>query len=173
MWRVRQADVERTLERIVTLRRVAAAIDPSSRRQLERVIRGLRRDVGVGVPKRRAAGLLGVSVQALERWVDAGMLPVVRRPGSMRELLDSETLIAVAEEVARRREAGEARGVVAASLRELERTGRLPRKLRPNQSARELRGTYLATTPQERLRDVAELSQTAVAMAAHGREAQG
>jgi DNA-binding transcriptional MerR regulator len=168
-----QVDVERTMERIVALRRIASAVvDPSERERLERVIRGLRRDIGVGVPKRRAARLLGVSVQGLERWVERGVLPVVRRPGSTRELLDAEALIVLAEEVDRRRDGGEKRGVLAASLRDLQRTGRLPRKLRPNQTARELRRTFLATTPQERLRDVAELSQTAVVLAARGAAAR-
>ncbi len=166
---MRHGDVERAVERVVALRRVVDAVaDPAARRRLDGVIRDLRRDIGVGVPKRRAARVLGVSVQALERWVESGLLPVVRRPGSTRQLIDAETLIALAGEVARRRSAGEERGVVAASLRELERSGRLPRKLRPNETASELRRSFLATTPQERLRDVAELSRTAVALAASG-----
>jgi DNA-binding transcriptional MerR regulator len=163
--------VEQAVQRVVALRRVAdAVLDPEERRRLERVIRELRREIGVGVPKRRAARLLGVSVQALEPWVKRGLLPAVRRPGSSRELLDAETLVVLAEEVTRRREAGVTRGVVAASLRELKRTGRLPRKLRPNQTARELRREFRETTPQGRLRDVAALSQTAVAIAAAGAE---
>jgi DNA-binding transcriptional MerR regulator len=166
-------DVEQAVQRVVALRRVAnAVLDPAERRRLERVIRELRREIGVGVPKRRAARLLGVSVQALEPWVERGLLPAVRKPGSTRELLDAETLIVLAEEVGRRREAGETRGVVAASLRELERAGRLPRKLRPNQTARELRREFLATTAQGRLRDVAALSESAVALAAARAEAR-
>jgi len=170
---VSHADVEQAVQRVVALRRVAdAVLDPVEHRRLERVSRELRREIGVGVPKRRAARLLGVSVQALEPWVERGLLPAVRKPGSTRELLDAETVIVLAEEVARRREAGEMRGVVAMSLRELERTGRLPRKLRPNQTARELRSEFLASTPQGRLRDAATLSQTALALAAAGAEAR-
>jgi DNA-binding transcriptional MerR regulator len=166
---VSTADVERTMEWIVALRRVAAAVvDPPERRRLERVIFELRRQVGVGVPKRRAARLLGVSVQALERWVERGLLPVVRKPGSTRELIDAEALTVLAEEVARRRATGEQRGVIAWSLRELERTGRLPRKLRPNRKASELRREFLDTSPQERLRDAAELSRVGVVLAASG-----
>jgi DNA-binding transcriptional MerR regulator len=165
--------VERAVQRVVALRRVAhAVLDPEERGRLERVIRELRREIGVGVPKRRAARLLGVSVQALQPWLERGLLPAVRKPDSTRELLDAETVIVLAEEVSRRREAGERRGVVAASLRELERTGRLPRKLRPNQTARELRRVFLATTPQGRLRDAAALSQTAVVLATAGAEAR-
>jgi DNA-binding transcriptional MerR regulator len=166
-------DVEQAVQRVVALRRVThAVLDPEERRRLERVIHELRQEIGIGVPKRRAARLLGVSVQALQPWIERGLLPAVRKPGSTRELLDAETLIVLAEEVTRRREAGESRGVVAGSLRELERTSRLPRKLRPNQTARELRREFLATTPQGRLRDVAALSQTAVALAAAGAEAR-
>jgi DNA-binding transcriptional MerR regulator len=158
------------IAQIVALRRVEAAVrDPIERQRLDRVIRALRREVGSGVPKRRAARLLGVSVQALDRWVERGLIPVVRKPGSTRELLDAETVILLAEEVSRRRDSGEQRGVLAASLRELERTGRLPRRLRPNATPRELRRTFLETTPGERLRDAAELSRTAAALAAAGR----
>jgi DNA-binding transcriptional MerR regulator len=158
------------IAQIVALRRVEAAVrDPVERQRLDRVIRALRREVGSGVPKRRAARLLGVSVQALDRWVERGLIPVVRKPGSTRELLDAETVILLAEEVSRRRDSGEQRGVLAASLRELERTGRLPRRLRPNATPRELRRTFLETTPGERLRDAAELSRTAAALAAAGR----
>jgi hypothetical protein len=65
--------VEQAVQRVVALRRVAdAVLDPEERRRLERVIRELRREIGVGVPKRRAARLLGVSVQALEPWVAGG-----------------------------------------------------------------------------------------------------
>src|SRR6266536_1328283 len=114
-------DVERAVRRIVALRRVSEAVlDPDERRRLERVIRDLRRELGIGVPKRPAARLLGVSVQGLEPWIERGVLPTVRKPGSTRELLDAEAFVVLAEEVIRRREAGESRGVVASSLRELE-----------------------------------------------------
>ena len=129
------------------------------------MIRELRAGVGVGVPKRRAATLLGVSVQVLERWVRSGAFPVVRKPGSSRELVDAEALLVVAEEVGRLRELGVERGALAQALRTLRAEGRLPRKLRPNQSAAELRHEYLHTTPAERLRAAAELSELAAALA--------
>src|SRR5258707_4347835 len=119
---------ESALRSIVALRRVIPAVATTAERQrLEGVIRDLRHDVGVGVRKRQAARLLGVGVQALERWIGRGRLPVVRRPGSSRELIDADALIVLAEEVARRREAGERRGVLASSLDEIERSGRMPR----------------------------------------------
>ncbi len=151
---------------VVELRRVRRmVIDPDGRRRLGSVIRELRTSVGVGVPKRRAATLLGVSVQALERWVRSGALPVMRKPGSSRELIDAEALLVVAEEVARLREQSSERGALAAALRTLRAEDRLPRKLRPNQSAAELRHEYLHTTPDERLRVAAELSELASALA--------
>jgi DNA-binding transcriptional MerR regulator len=109
--------------------------------------------------------LLGVSVQALERWVRNGALPVVRKPGSSRELIDAEALILVAEEVGGLREQGVERGALAEALRRLNAEERLPRKLRPNQSAAELRHEYLRTTPAERLGAAAELSELASALA--------
>jgi DNA-binding transcriptional MerR regulator len=157
---------DQALTHAVELRRVRRLVgDPDGRRRLGRVIRELRTSVGVGVPKRRAAAMLGVSVQALERWVRSGTLPVVRRPGSSRELIDAEALLLVAEEVGRLREEGVERGVLAEALRRLTAEGHLPRKLRPNQSAAELRHEYLHTTPAERLRAAAELSELAGALA--------
>src|SRR2546425_7569188 len=158
------------VEHVVALRRVATAVsDPAERRRLERVIRDLRRRIGIGVPKRRAAAVLGVTVQALERWIHRGLLPVARKPGSSRELVDTDALLALAGEVAELREAGRTRGLLAAAFRELEHSGHLPRKLRPNESARELRAAYLRTTPGQRLRDVADLSRTVDVLAAAGR----
>jgi excisionase family DNA binding protein len=154
------------LENIVELRRVRRSISGrEAKRSLGAVIGRLRRDVGVGVPKRRAAALLGVSVQALERWVRNGSLPVVRVPGSSRELIDAEALLVLAEEVTRLREQGQRRSIVATALRDLKAEGRLPRKLRPNQSALELRHEYLHTTPDERLRTGVALSELAARLA--------
>ena len=47
--------------------------------------------------------------------------------------------------------------------------GRMPRKLRPNQTARELRYEYLHATPAERLRSGIELSHLGLALAAQAR----
>ena len=161
--------IARAITHVVALRRVAAVVDdPVERQRIARVIRELRQAVGVGVPKRRAADVLGVSVQALERWIAAGKLPTVRRPGSSRALVDAESLLLLAEETARQRESGLKRGVLAAALRRLEEADRLPRKLRPNVSAAELREAYRRTTPAERLRTAAERSYAAGVLAAHG-----
>ncbi len=158
-----------TVEQIVALRRVLSAVDdPVERRRLARVIRQLRPQLGVAVPKHRAAASLGVSPQALEHWVREGAIPVTRKPGSSRELIDSEALLAIADEAERLRENGQAR-TLAKAVQNLAKAGRMPRKLRPNQSARELRHEYLQTTPAERLRAGIELSQTGSALAADAR----
>jgi len=77
------------------------------------------------------------------------------RPQSRAE--PGRALIDLAEEVTRLRESGWTRGVVAAAFERLARAGRPRPKLRPIQSARELRDHCLSTTPRDRLREVAEL----------------
>jgi SRSO17 transposase len=158
--------VKQAVEHVVALRCVAPSVaSPRESQRLRRVERELRREIGVGVPKTRAAAVLGVSVTALDKWIARGLLPVVRRPGSSREEIDADALLDLAEEVTRLREAGRMRGVLAAAFRRLAESGRPRPKLRPNQSARELREHYLATTPRDRLREVAELSRVLTGLA--------
>jgi DNA-binding transcriptional MerR regulator len=158
---------------IVALRRVRTAVFSSAERQrLSRVIRQLRRRLGVGVPKQQAAAALGVSVQALDRWTAAGKIPTVRRPGSSRELIDTEALLALVAEVQRLREDGVDRRALAQAIATLSESGTLRRRLRPNQSARELRHEYLHSTPAGRLRQGIELSQISASLAANYRERQ-
>ena len=145
---------------VVALRHVAATVGRTRERQLlKRVERDLRREIGVGVPKRRAAAVLGVSVTALDKWIARDKLPVVRRPGSSREQIDADALLDLAAEVTRLRERGETRRVLATAFERLAKEGKPRPKLRPNQSARELRQHYLETTPAGRLKEVAELSR--------------
>lgn len=150
----------------------AALTDERSRLRLRQAERLLREEMGGCVPKSVAASLLGVSTTALAKWVEAGRLPVVRRPGG-REEIDAEALLDVAEEVARLREAGSERGVVATALGRLGERGLPRRRLRPNRPARELRAEYLATTSLDRLAEAAELSEFATTLAALGAEARG
>lgn len=158
-----------TVSQIVALRRVREAVEaPQERRRLASVIRQLRRQLGVGVPKRQAASALGVAVQALDRWVAAGKIPVVRRAGSSRELIDTEALLALAVEAGRLREQGELR-VLARAIASLEECERLPRRLRPNPGAQELRHEFLHSTPAGRLQQAVELSQIGAALAANAR----
>lgn len=140
--------------------------DDRNRRRLEKLERELRGEIGVGVPKRRAAALLGVTVPALERWIERGRLPVARRPGSSREEIDADALVELAVEVNRMRENGQTRGVLAVAFGRLAERGLPLPKLRPNESAYELRRNYLRTTPLDRLREVAELSRALTGIAA-------
>jgi hypothetical protein len=127
----------------------------------------VRAELGGAVPKSVAARILGVSTTGLERWIDAGKLPVLRRPGG-REEVAAEALLDVAEEVVRLREEGMSRGLLANALRRLEQRGLPRRRLRPNEPARELRAAYERSTPTERLRETVELSFAATTLAAYG-----
>lgn len=157
------------VDQIVALRRVRAVVDAAGeRRRLARVIRALRRQFGAGVPKQQAAAVLGVSVQALDRWIAAGRIPTVRRPGSSRLLVDADALLALAAEVELRRERGERR-VLAQAIAALVPTGELRPRLRPNPPARELRHECAHSTAEERLRQAVELSRVGAMLAASPR----
>jgi hypothetical protein len=161
--------VERAVEIATAIRLAAAAVeDRQAAGRLGRAERLVLRDVGPSVPKRRAAALLGISVTALQRWIATGRLPVVRRPGG-REEVDAAALLDLLEEVRRLREdEGMTRGAVARAFRTLAVRGLPRRKLRPNESPQALRGSYLLSTPGERLREAAELSYAATALLRHG-----
>jgi predicted transcriptional regulator len=166
----RAATIEQAVARAVALRRVAAAVsDPVEARRLARVQRELRREIGFSVPKTRAAALLGVSVAALDRWIAAGRLPTVRRPGAAREEIDADAVVELALEVERLREQGVQRGVLAAAFERLAAEGKPKRRPRPNMSARELRADFLSSTPLERLRTGAALSEVATLLAGRAR----
>lgn len=158
------------VQQIVDLRRVREAVtSPAERRRLAGVIRRLRRQLGAAVPKRQASACLGVSVQALDRWVAAGKIPAVRRPGSSREAIAADALLVLAEEVDRLRERGEARPL-AAAISALGERGSLPRRLRPNQPAHELRHEFLHSTPAGRMRQAIELSRLGAELTAVARQ---
>lgn len=165
---MRLSDAE-IVRQVVALRSVRSSVESrEERRRLSQVIRQLRRQLGVGVPKRQAAQALGVSVQALDRWVAVGKIPVVRRPGSSRELVETDALLAIAAEATPLREGGAARPLSQAIASLAERR-RLPRRLRPNQTARELRHEFLQSTPEGRLRQAVELSQVGATLEANAR----
>lgn len=167
----RSASLERALRRAVALRRITPS-DPAEIRRLDRVVRDLLREIGFSVPKTCAASVLGVSVNALERWIDAGRLPTVRHPGSSRVELDADAVLDLAVEVDRLREEGVRRGVLAAAFERLAAEGKPRRRPRPNMPARELRMEYRRTTPLERLRTGVEMSYAGAVLAAHGRMAR-
>ncbi|MGH3030487.1 MAG: hypothetical protein ACRDNE_06920 [Gaiellaceae bacterium] len=165
----RAEQVGRAMEVALEVRIAAReARDERVARRLRRAERLLRHEIGTSVPKRRAARLLGVSVAALERWIAAGRLPVVRRPRG-REEVEAAALLELLEEVNRLREEERlARGVLATAFRNLAERG-LPRPtLRPNTRPRELRRSFLESTPGERLREMAELSHAVTSLAGYG-----
>lgn len=162
--------IEQAARRVVALRRIAPAVsDPHESRRLDRLLRELRRELGFSVPKTRAAAVLGVSVNALDRWIAAGRLPTVRRPGSGREEIDADALVDLAVEVERLREEGVERGVLAAAFDRLAVEGKPAARPRPNMPARELRAEYQQTTRLERLRTGAELAYVATLLAGRAR----
>jgi DNA-binding transcriptional MerR regulator len=162
---------ERALEVATAVRLAARGVpDDLAARRLRRAERLIRREIGPSVPKRRAAALLGISVPALQRWISSGRLPVVRRPGG-REEVEARALLDLLEEVRRLREdEGVSHAVVGRAFRRLAERGLPRRNLRPNVSARELRQSYLSSTPVERLRETAELSYVATTLARYGAE---
>jgi transcriptional regulator with XRE-family HTH domain len=169
----RAARIERALEQGVALACVSDAVcEPRERRRLARVLRQLRREIGLSVPKRRVAAILGVTVPALERWIERGRLPVVRKPGLAREEIDADAVFDLAVEVTRLREQGVRRGVLAAAFERLAERGGPRPKLRPNESPRDLREFYEQTTPLERLRIGSELSVVGTTLAARGAAAR-
>ena len=155
--------------------RTERAIEAAAAIRMGRVARAeglVLGEIGPGVPKRRAAALLGVSVTALQRWIRQGRLPVVRRPGG-REEIEARALLDVVTEVRRLRdEEGVSGRVVGRALARLEARGLPRRNPRPNVSARELRRAYLESTPVERLREAAELSFAVTTLARYGARAR-
>lgn len=161
---------EQAARHLVALRRIASAVsDPRELRRLERLQRDLRRELGFTIPKTRAAAVLGVSVNALDRWIAAGRLPTVRKPGSTRAEVDADALVELAVEVDRLREEGVERGVLAAAFGRLAAEGKPARRPYPNMPARELRADYLQSTPLERLQTGARLAHVATLLAGRAR----
>lgn len=164
---------------IVDLRRaIVEQREPLTRERLREVEARLRRALGPSIAKRKASEALGVSVPALDRWVDEGVLPVVAKPGSSRLEVEAHRLLQVAERIRALRDEGrESRTPVSAAVASLgwarPRGGRRVLALdlaalpRPNVSEDELVETYRTTTPEERVVQVAELSAT-FGRSAHG-----
>jgi len=165
---------EDALEAVVALRgaaRVATRVQEQQR--LARAARRLRESLGPSVPKAAAARALGISVTALDRWIDRGLVPVVRSPASRRLRVETAPLIELLEQVTHLRDEGATRPTAVA----LRRLGRQPlrdgpwiiseelaRLPRPNVPTWELAAAAQATTPAERVANVAELSEALTAL---------
>ena len=166
---------------IVQLRHaIVKTRDRAARTALRDVEVRLRRTLGPTIPKKKAAAVLGISVTALDRWVDRGFLPVVERPGSSRHELESRSFLELAEQAYRLNVDGVVtHGRVAPAVKRLgwrpRREGRRVLRLevaalpRPNTSEGELLANFRATTPEQRVREAAELSRLLVP-AGHGTE---
>ena len=144
--------------------------DRDARAALREVEVRLRRALGPTIPKKKAAAVLGISVTALDRWVDRGFLPVVERPGSSRHELESRPFLELAAQAHRLHLDGVVtHGRLAPAVKLLgwkaDPAGRRVLRLdvaalpRPNISERELVENFRTTTPERRLRDAAELSR--------------
>ena len=144
--------------------------DAQLRDELREIEVSLRRQLGPSVPKRAAAHLVGVSVTALDRWIDRGHLPVVASlRGSKRLALETGPLLELATRVRRLRRAGCSHAVVSQAIRELgwrERGHRLvlrfdvARLPRPNIPLDELQRQFEETTPEERVLQMAALHRS-------------
>src|SRR5262245_29670127 len=109
------------LEPIVRLRlAIEETRDLQLRNDLREIEVALRGQLGPSVPKRAAARLVGVSVTALDRWIDRGYLPVVASPQSSKRLgVESGPFLDLATSVRRLRQAGRSHAVLSEAVREL------------------------------------------------------
>ena len=159
------------LEPIVRLRlAIQQTRDPLLRDELRQVEVALRRQLGPAVPKRVASRVLGVSVPALDRWIDRGRIPVVAPAnGSQRLALETIPLLELATRVSALRRSGRTRGLLSHALDELGRTDRGRRLVfrsavaclpRPNVPLDELRRQFVETTPESRVLQLAALNRS-------------
>jgi hypothetical protein len=159
------------LEPVVRLRlAIQQTRDPALRDELRGIEVALRRQLGPAVAKRAAARLLGVSVTALDRWVDRGALPAVASArGSKRLAVETGPLLDLATTVRRLRRAGRTHAVLSQAVRALgwkERGQRLvyrsdvARLPRPNVSMDELQRQFAETTPEERVLQMVALNRS-------------
>ena len=170
---------EALLEPTVRLRlAIQQTRDPALRDELRAIEVALRRQLGPAVPKRSAARLLGVSVTALDRWIDRGCVPVVASAGGSKRLaVETVPLLELATSVRRLRRAGRTHALLSEAVRDLgwkDRGHRLvfrfdvARLPRPNVSLDELQRQFQETTPEERFLQMAALNRSLSTLAQGG-----
>jgi len=174
--------IERALSDAVELRALAhASPDASVRSRLGEIARRRCADIGPSVPKLRAARMLGVSLTALDTWIERGAIPVRRRPSSSRQEVDTNAVIDLAVEIRALRATGRTRAPLATALARLNPAEKAPaaamgtRGFFPDQ-AEERRRELALLTPGERVAQAITLSRSATriaAAAARARAAKG
>ena len=164
--------IERALSDVVELRALAhASPDVAVRSQLGRLAHRRSEDIGPSVPKTRAARALGVSVTALDRWIERGAIPVSRRPSSSRQEVDTQAVIDLAVEIRTLRTTGRRRALLATALARLNPADDVvpaaamgTRRFFPDH-AEERRREFTLLTPGERVAQAVRLSRTATRIA--------
>ena len=165
--------IERALSDAVELRVLAeASPEASLRSRLAQIAERRSEDIGPSMPKLRAAQALGVSLTALETWIERGAIPVLRRSSSSRQEVETRAIIDLAVEIRALREAGRKRGLLATALARLgagDAKAPVPamgtRGFFPDQ-AEERRRELTLLTPGERVAQGIRLSRSATRIAA-------
>lgn len=96
---MKKSAADRSLEdlrHVVSLSALAPSLHGAQRIEIDRVITELTERIGPVVPKRRAAAILNISVQALDEWIRRGRLESVRTTGAARAGIDTAELIRTA-----------------------------------------------------------------------------
>jgi DNA-binding transcriptional MerR regulator len=164
----RAADVERALADVVELRTLAqASSDPSLRARLDQIA---DRRSEESVPKTRAAQALGVSLNALDKWIRRGAIPVERRASSSRQEVQTRAVVDLAVEIRGLRETGRTSALLATALARMA-APMGARGFFPDQ-ARERRRELRLLTPAERVAQAIKLSRSATRIAASGSRAR-
>ena len=108
-----------TAASVVRLRGLARR-DAAVRDELGPVIEDLQETIDPTVSKTLAAGILGVSINTLDKWVARGRVPAVEVADYRRARIPTGPLLALASEVSELRRAGADRALLAQAISRLE-----------------------------------------------------
>ncbi len=87
------------LRHLAALSALVTTVPPEQRPLIEPIITDLQARIGPSVPKRRAAALLDISVQALDLWIKQGRIETQRAPGAHRTAIETAGLIWTANQI--------------------------------------------------------------------------
>lgn len=173
----RGARIEQALRDVIDLRRVRTAAQTAEQRlRIDRVLHRRFADLDLGVPKTQAARVLGISVNALEKWIARGTLPMVPRPGSRRLDIETSAFLALADTVEELRSTGESKRLLTQAFARLQEV----RAARPAMGtrgyfpdhARERRLDFERLNVGERVAEAMRLSRAVTRIAAAGAKAR-